>query len=46
MIVVASLRVYEGKLICGTAAACRKRGRGVELSIKMTEREGILTISQ
>ena len=42
MIVVASLRVYGGKLICGTAAACRKRGRGVELSINMTERHGIL----
>lgn len=41
MMVVASLRVYGGKLICGTAADCKKRGRGVELRIKTTHSEGI-----
>jgi hypothetical protein len=38
---MASLRVYGGKLICGTAADCKKRGRGVELRTKTIHSEGI-----
>lgn len=44
---MASLRVYGGKLMCGTPAACKKSGRGVALRIKTIERLGIcLTSSQ
>lgn len=41
---IASLRVYGGKLMCGTPAACKKSGRGVALRIKTTERLGICSI--
>lgn len=41
MMAIASLRVYGGKLICGTAAAWRNSGRGVELRTKMTDSDGI-----
>lgn len=45
MIVVASLREYGGKLTCGIPAACRNKGRGVELRIKTTQRDGIYSVS-
>lgn len=41
IIVVASFRVYGGKLICGTAAACKKSGWGVVLRTSTTDSEGI-----
>ena len=45
IIVIASLRVYGGKLICGTPAACRNKGRGVELRSRTTQRDGICMVS-
>lgn len=45
IILVASLRVYGGKLTCGTATACKNSGRGVELKINTTQSDGITSPS-
>lgn len=37
--------MYGGKLICGTAAACKKSGRGLVLRTSTTDSEGITSPS-